>query len=189
MERKFSDWNVFGGARSTDDLTLFQAVENWLDRERDQLPLWLPVGTGFGIAIWQFGGPSIWFGVVAASASLALFSFLVPPGSLSRQIIQMLALTSLIGFSLITVRSEAVAQPVLGKIWIGEFYGRVESIEDISARNVFRLRLATGSGSGLPPFVRVNVTPEQFRDSFQPGAILRLRAPVAACGARFTRRL
>jgi competence protein ComEC len=176
MERKFSDWNVFGGGRSTDDLTLFQAVENWLDRERDQLPLWLPVGTGFGIAIWQFGGPSIWFGVVAASASLVLFSFLVPPGSLSRQIIQMLALTSLIGFSLITVRSEAVAQPVLGKIWIGEFYGRVESIENISARNVFRLRLATGSGSGLPPFVRVNVTPEQFRDSFQPGAILRLRA-------------
>lgn len=176
MERKFSDWNVFGVPRSTDDLTLFQAVENWLDRERDQLPLWLPVGTGFGIAIWQFGGPSIWFGVVAASASLVLFSFLVPPGSLSRQIIQMLALTSLIGFSLITVRSEAVAQPVLGKIWIGEFYGRVESIEDISARNVFRLRLATGSGSGLPPFVRVNLTPEQFRDSFQPGAILRLRA-------------
>ncbi|OYY70742.1 MAG: hypothetical protein B7Y44_02470 [Sphingomonadales bacterium 28-55-16] len=176
MERKFSDWNVFGVPRSADDLTLFQAVENWLDRERDQLPLWLPVGTGFGIAIWQFGGPSIWFGVVAASASLVLFSFLVPPGSLSRQIIQMLALTSLIGFSLITVRSEAVARPVLGKIWIGEFYGRVESIENISARNVFRLRLATGSGSGLPPFVRVNVTPEQFRDSFQPGAILRLRA-------------
>ena len=57
MERKFSDWNVFGVPRSTDDLTLFQAVENWLDRERDQLPLWLPVGTGFGIAIWQFGGP------------------------------------------------------------------------------------------------------------------------------------
>lgn len=176
MERKFNDWSVLGVPRSTDNLTMFQAVENWLDRERDQLPLWLPVGTGFGIAIWQFGGPSIWCGVVAASASLALFSFLVPSGSLSRQIVQMIALTSLIGFSLITLRSEAVAQPVLGKLWIGEFYGRVESIENISARNVIRLRLATGSGAGLPPFVRVNLTPRQFRDSFQPGAILRLRA-------------
>lgn len=176
MERKFNDWSVLEVPRSTDNLTMFQAVENWLDRERDQLPLWLPVGTGFGIAIWQFGGPSIWCGVVAASASLALFSFLVPSGSLSRQIVQMIALTSLIGFSLITLRSEAVAQPVLGKLWIGEFYGRVESIENISARNVIRLRLATGSGAGLPPFVRVNLTPRQFRDSFQPGAILRLRA-------------
>jgi hypothetical protein len=34
------------------------AIENWLDRERDQLPLWLPVGIGIGGAIWEFGGAS-----------------------------------------------------------------------------------------------------------------------------------
>ena len=51
---------------SNEKLTLFQAVENWLDRERDQLPLSLPVGIGFGIAIWQSGGTSIWIGVLGS---------------------------------------------------------------------------------------------------------------------------
>jgi len=45
---------------TNENLTLFQAVENWLDRERDKLPLWLPVGIEFGIAIWQFRGTSHW---------------------------------------------------------------------------------------------------------------------------------
>jgi len=35
-------------------IPLFAVLENWLDRERDQLPLWLPVGIGFGVAFWQF---------------------------------------------------------------------------------------------------------------------------------------
>lgn len=143
-----------------ENLTLFQAVENWLDRERDQLPLWLPVGIGFGIAIWQSGGTSIWIGVLVTSIALSVFSLLIPLGSRFRQIVQIFSLTLPIGFSLIALRSEAVAQPVLGKIWVGEFYGRVDSVENISARDVFRLRLATGPESGLPPFVRVNLKPE-----------------------------
>ncbi|MES2783190.1 MAG: ComEC/Rec2 family competence protein [Pseudomonadota bacterium] len=156
--------------------TLFQPIENWLDRERDQLPLWLPVGIGFGVAIWQFSGPSAWLGLALSCASLILFGMLAPLGSRLRQIVRMAAITTFIGFSLITFRSTTVAQPVLGKIWIGEFYGRIESVENISARNVFRLRLATGDDAQLPPFVRVNLSPEQYDDAFQPGSIVRLRA-------------
>lgn len=156
--------------------TLFHVVESGLDRERDQLPVWLPVGIGVGIAIWQFGGTSLWPGLAVACTAMGVLSLLAPPGSRLRHMIQMVAVTLLVGASLITFRSIAVAQPVLGKIWIGEFYGRIESVENISARDVYRLRLATGADSDLPPYVRVNLSPEQYDNQFQPGSILRLRA-------------
>ena len=166
------DENVrFGASR-----TLFAVLENWLDRERDQLPLWLPVGIGFGVAFWQFFGTSAWAGLAMSCASLLFFGKLAPPYSRLRQMARMAAVAILLGFFLIAFRSTTVAQPVLGKIWTGEFYGRVEAVENISARNVYRLRLATGNSSDLPPFVRVNLSPEQYQDDFQPGAIIRLRA-------------
>jgi competence protein ComEC len=155
---------------------MFGVIENWLDRERDQLPLWFPVGTGVGVAIWEFGATSMLPGLVLACSAIMLIAALAPSGSRLRFILQMLALTILTGFALITFRSANVAQPVLGKIWIGEFYGRIEAVENISARDVFRLRLATGVKSGLPPYVRVNLSPEQYEETFQPGSVVRLRA-------------
>lgn len=155
---------------------MFAVLENWLDHERDQLPLWFPVGIGFGVAFWQFFGSSAWAGLAMSCASLLFFGILAPRYSRLRQLAQMAAVAILLGFLLIAFRSTTVAQPVLGKIWTGELYGRIEAVENISARNVYRLRLATGSSSALPPFVRVNLSPEQYQDDFQPGAIIRLRA-------------
>jgi competence protein ComEC len=176
VEQEFCRLTADEDARFCARRTLFVVIENWLDRERDQTPLWLPVGIGFGVAFWQFFGTSAWAGLAMACASLMFFGNLVPPYSLLRQLARMAAITILIGFSVIAFRSATVAQPVLGKIWIGEFYGQIEAVENISARNVYRLRLATGSNSDLPPFVRVNLSPVQYQDDFQPGAIIRLRA-------------
>lgn len=77
--------NTLESVNLNENLTLFQAVENWLDRERDQLPLWLPVGIGFGIAIWRSGGTSIWIGVLVTSIALGAYSLLIPLGSRFRQ--------------------------------------------------------------------------------------------------------
>ena len=81
MATKYLKLNALESVNLNENLTLFQAVENWLDRERDQLPLWLPVGIGFGIAIWQSGGTSIWIGVLVTSIALSVFSLLIPLGS------------------------------------------------------------------------------------------------------------
>jgi competence protein ComEC len=176
VEQEFGRLTAGEDARFSARRTLFVVIENWLDRERDQTPLWLPVGIGFGVAFWQFFGTSAWAGLAIACASLMLFGNLAPPYSRLRQLTRMAAVAILLGFFLIAFRSTTVVQPVLGKIWIGEFYGQIEAVENISARNVYRLRLATGSNSDLPPFVRVNLSPEQYQDDFQPGAIIRLRA-------------
>ena len=115
MATKYLKLNTLESVNLNENLTLFQAVENWLDRERDQLPLWLPVGIGFGIAIWQSGGTSIWIGALVTSIALGAYSLLIPLGSRFRQIVQIFSLTLLVSFSLIALRSEVVAQPVLGK--------------------------------------------------------------------------
>jgi competence protein ComEC len=156
--------------------TWFIAVENWLDRERDQLPLWLPVGIGIGIVIWQFGGVSEAPGALLLAIAVGLLALLAKPHSRSRQFLGMAALAILLGFGLINLKSAAMDQPVLGKIWIGDFYGRIEAIENLTAREVVRLRLATGAQGELPPVVRVNLTPEQYQSTFQVGAIIRLQA-------------
>lgn len=153
-----------------------QCAENWLDSERDQIGLWLPVGLGIGIALWQSFGTAAWPAIMLLSAAIILFAMLSKPHSRVRRILQMAALLIALGFAVIALKSASIAQPVLGKIWIGEFYGRVEAVENISARDVFRLRLATEGQAGLPPFVRVNLTPAQYRPEFQPGAVVRLRA-------------
>lgn len=176
MEQKYGSLTAGEDVRFGVPRTLLSVLENRLDRERDHLPLWLPVGIGFGVAFWQFFGTSAWAGLAMACASLALFGNLAPPYSRIRQLARLGSVAILLGFFLIAFRSTTVAQPVLGKIWSGEFYGRIEAVENISARDVYRLRLATGRSSDLPPFVRVNLTPEQYQDDFQPGAIIRLRA-------------
>ncbi|MEY3634942.1 MAG: ComE operon protein 3 [Pseudomonadota bacterium] len=176
MKQKFGNFVTDKNVRFGPPITLFAVLENWLDREREQLPLWLPVGIGFGVAFWQFFGSSAWAGLAMACLSLLFFGYLSPRYSRLRQLAHMAALAILLGFLLIVFRSTTVAQPVLGKIWIGEFYGQVEAVENISARNVYRLRLATGSSSDLPPFVRVNLSPAQYQDDFKPGSIIRLRA-------------
>ena len=176
MEQKSGILVADGNVRFGAPIPLFTVLENWLDRERDQLPLWLPVGIGFGVAFWQFFGSSAWAGLAMSCASLLFFGYLAPPYSRLRQMARMAAVAILLGFFLIAFRSTTVAQPVLGKIWTGEFYGRVEAVENISARNVYRLGLATGRSSDLPRFVRANLSPEQYDDAFQPGAIIRLCA-------------
>jgi competence protein ComEC len=155
---------------------LEQRAENWLDSERDQIGLWLPVGLGVGIALWQSFGTDTWPAITLLSVAFMLFAMLAKPLSRVRSILRMAALLIALGFAVIALKSAWIAQPVLGKIWIGEFYGRVEAVENISARDVFRLRLATDGQAGLPPFVRVNLTPEQYQTEFQPGAVVKLRA-------------
>lgn len=172
-----------------------QRAEAWLDSERDQIALWIPVGLGAGIALWQAFGTAAWPGILSLSCAAFLFAMLAARHSHMRHTLRTAALLVALGFSVIAIKSALLAQPVLGKIWIGEFYGRVEAVENISARDVFRLRIATNEQAGLPPFVRVNLTPAQYRPEFQPGAIIKMRAmlmppagPALPSGYDFARR-
>lgn len=151
-------------------------LERWLDMEKDHLPLWIPVGLGVGIAVWQYFGDNA--AAVMAIFCIAILLFGVWLGEQYRlsAIAKGIGTTVLLGFAAIAFKSAFVAAPVLPNIWIGEFYARIGKVETLSAREVVRLQLETGNHSGLPPTVRVNLTIEQYRNEFKPGAIIRLRA-------------
>ena len=154
----------------------FYRIENWLDGEKDQLPLWIPVGIGTGIAIWQYFGDDAIIAVVLFCLAIFLFGLGFGRASRLSAVLKAAGVTLLVGFAVIMLKSTLVSSPVLAKIWVGEFYGRISKVEILSARDVVRLQLETAGHQALPAHVRVNLKPEQYQESFQPGAVIRLRA-------------
>src|SRR3546814_4301182 len=80
--RKTSTW---GGANIS-ATALMKKLEYWLESERDNIPLWIPVGLGKGIAAWfSLSGPFAWMAWISASLAIAALSFLLPQGMRSEE--------------------------------------------------------------------------------------------------------
>src|SRR3546814_2658987 len=66
--RQTSTW---GGANIS-ATALMKKLEYWLESERDNIPLWIPVGLGTGIAAWfSLSGPFAWMAWISASLAIA----------------------------------------------------------------------------------------------------------------------
>lgn len=154
----------------------FATIEGALDRERDQLPLALPVAVGVGIAAWQYGGADIWPIWTCLCGGLLLGGMAIGRNWRSGALMRWAGLAMAAGFAAIMLKSALVAAPPLRTIFVGEFHGRVTQVEKLSAREAIRLTLETDGKGALPRIVRVSMKPEQYRDEFQDGAIIRLRA-------------
>ena len=152
------------------------AIENWLAKERDQLPLWTPVGIGIGIFLWQHFGIGSAIGLGILCAALIGFGLFFGKERRSASILIATGVLIALGFAAMQLKSSLVERPVLEKIWIGELYGRITNVENLAARDIVRLELETGGHAGLPPKIRINLSTEQYRPDFLPGAIILLRA-------------
>lgn len=150
------------------------AIERWLEAERAQLPLWLPVVLGGGIAAW-FLLPDAprWIGFLIGATALALLGMALP-GRLGRVLlIGGIALAA--GCALIWWRAESVSAPVLARPAVVEVIGRVVRVEPLPAREIVRVTLLPGR-SDLPPRIRVNLAAKDVPAGVAPGAVLKLRA-------------
>lgn len=152
-------------------------VEGWLEQERHQLPLWLPVAIGTGIGLWQFAGTERLIPYVLMFLSLSVAGASL---GLDRRLGRALFIAGIalsVGFGATALKSERVAAPVLGKIWVGPLYGRIAKVEILGARDVVRLELETSGQQQLPPRIRVNLKPAQYENlKFRVGSIVFLRA-------------
>lgn len=151
-------------------------IENWLDAERDQLPLWFPVGIGIGIGSWQILGSGALIPTLLFSLASGLLAYAAGLQRRTGGLLLFAGLAIIVGYGAIAIKSERVAAPVLGKVWVGTFFGRIEKVEMLSARDAIRLELATDGQHELPPKVRVNLKPDQFDPVFRHGAVIQLRA-------------
>jgi len=164
-------------------------LEAFADAERDQLPLWLPVGLILGIAAWfRLPGEESWvaFLLVAVAAVLGLLS--AAPRARWARALAIFSVAAALGCLNIWWKAERVAAPRLERAQLASFSGTIETAQRLPAREAVRLVVATAGGV-LPPRVRVNVDQEDATDALQPGARIAGRAwlmppaPAAVPGA------
>ncbi len=152
------------------------AIENWLFDERDQLPLLIPVGIGAGIIGWEILGDRALLVILTLAAILVFLGSIGREKLMWRSVANFAVLTFIVGFLAIMIKSAYFSAPPITETRISEFYARITKVEQLAARNKVRFELATGAHTNLPPKIRVNLNPDQFRPEFVPGAIIKLRA-------------
>ncbi len=162
-----------------------RAVERWLEAERDQLVLWLPVALGGGIALWfVLPDPAAWRTALLVLGAAGLAGLAAGRGGRAARAVAIGALAAALGLALIWARSERVAAPVLARTTVATFSARVETVEPLAARGLVRLTLlplgsatdARGGPVDLPGRVRVNLAEEDVPKGLGARAVLHLRA-------------
>ncbi|MGN6059028.1 MAG: hypothetical protein ACTHOI_10660, partial [Sphingomicrobium sp.] len=90
-----------------------EGLEKLLEAERAQLPPWVVVGLGSGIAAWfALDEPGQWQAFLCLSAALALFGFSAAHGRAGRAL-GWFALAATVGCALVWARSTIIEQPRL----------------------------------------------------------------------------
>ena len=165
-------------------------LEHWLERERDQLPLWLPVALGGGITAWfVLPDAKAWIGVLALCLSVAGIALAGGFGGRASRVLLIGALSAAAGLGLIWWKAERVAAPVLARPAIVEVTGRVERIQPLAARELVRLTVTPIDRPDLPPQIRINLAETDMPADLTRGAVIKLGArlmppaPAAVPGA------
>ncbi len=165
------------GALQTAATRPFVVIEQFLDSERSQTPLWLPVMFGLGIALW--------FIIPTRTGWIALIAFAVAMIALGIAIGRMKRVGAalmwgggmmLLGISLIWSRAEMLSPVRLTRPIVVDLSAQVERVEHQAAFERFRLTLAPTRGSGLPDRIRVTVRPEDFVEKIVAGDQILLKA-------------
>lgn len=161
-----------------------EELERWLEAERDQLPLWLPVMVGLGVACW-FVAPDArsWLACGLGFAGLGVLGAAIGGGGRASRAVAIAGLAAALGLVLVWWRAERVAAPVLGLPVVATFEGKIERVEPLAARGLVRLTLGEVAGGEdargpvvLPPRLRVNLQEEDVPAGLAQGATVRLRA-------------
>jgi competence protein ComEC len=153
------------------------ALEEWLEAERDQLALWLPVALAAGIAAW-FALPEriYWYCFLAIGCGGAALAMALDRGSRAARWSAILCLTAVLGCLLAWSRSDRVAAPVLARPVVAELSGRIEAVNRLPAKEAVRLWIALDPQDGLPPRVRINLDADKATPQLLPGARIKVRA-------------
>jgi competence protein ComEC len=150
-------------------------IERFLERQRAQLPLWLAVAFGGGVAAWLWlPGPGGWAAFAVLALGLALAGISAGRSRVGRAM-QFGGLAMAAGCALIWWRSGHVAAPRLDRPLVTSFEAKVEKVESRAAKGDLRLTLAT-TGEPLPPRIRVSFPEADAPAGLGKGAIVRFKA-------------
>ena len=152
-------------------------IEAWLEAERDQLPLWLPVMLGLGIAGWfVLPDRSSWLALIAAALGLALGGVAIGASRRAGFALLVAGLAIAGGCALVWAKASWVAAPVLNRPVIASFMANVERVQQLAAKDSVRAVLRPVDAPGLPPRLRVNIASADAPPGLARGDRIRLRA-------------
>jgi competence protein ComEC len=152
-------------------------IEDWLDRERDQIALWLPVGLGSGIALWFIlADQRAWIAVIVGAVAASLIGFAIGKARRFGTFLLVGGLCIVFGCALAWWRAEYVAAPRLARPTVATFEAQVTRIENQRAKAQSRVWMNPSSLSKLPPLIRVTIKDEDMVAGLAVGDRIRLRA-------------
>jgi competence protein ComEC len=156
-----------------------EKLERLLEAERAQLPPWVVVGLGSGIAAWfALREPRKWMAFLCLAAALTLMGFALGRGRAGRAL-GWFALAATIGFALVWSRSAMVEQPRLGRPVVAPLTGTVVAVDHLAARQTTRALLYSTS-PGVPPKLRLSIDDDKLPPGIAPGARIEARARLVA---------
>jgi competence protein ComEC len=155
---------------------LSDRLETIAEAEREQLPLWLPVGLMLGIGGWFWlAGPGQWVAFLLAAFAVTLGALALGAGTRWGRALAIFALAAALGCGLIWWQAERVAAPRVAHPQMMELVATVESVQAMATPGAARL-IVRPSGQGLPVRLRINVGADRMVAGIEPGALLWLRA-------------
>ena len=161
---RFAEWN--------------EGLEGLLEAERAQLPPWLVVGFGTGIAGWFARDDArAWGSFLCLAVAICLASFALGSGRAGRAF-GWFAIAATLGCSLVWARSILVKQPRLTRPAVVDVTGKVESVDHLAAKETARL-LISPTVPKLPPLVRVSLDEDKLPSGIAAGAQISLKARLA----------
>ena len=158
------------------------AIERWLEAERDQIVLWLPVCLGAGVVLWfALPDPRLWAAVMLAAAGTAAFAAALARGGRLGRSVAIGGLALALGTGLVWLRAERAAAPILSRAMIVRLEARVIQARPLPARDLVRVTLAPVRWldrvpADPPTRVRVNLAETDAPRGLAPGAIVAMRA-------------
>ena len=158
------------------------ALEGWLEAERHQLVLWLPVMLGAGVATWiVLPDPRAWTIALLLSAAVAGGALAGARGGRIAAVLAIAAISFASGLALIWWRAEALRAPVLGRPAMVRIEGQVTRVQPLPARDLTRLWIHVATWDGAirpeaPSRVRINVAADEMPVGVIAGTRVRLKA-------------
>jgi competence protein ComEC len=153
-------------------------LEKLLEAERVQLPPWIIVGLGCGIAAWfALDDAQQWQAFLCLAAALGLAGFMLGGGRAGRAL-GWFAAAATLGCALVWIRADAVEQPRLLHPVVTQLDATVTAVDHLAARSKVRLTLAPTT-AGMPPTVRLSIDENKAPPGLAPGARISAKARLA----------
>lgn len=152
------------------------SIERWLEREREQVGLWAPIGLGSGISAW-FILPHAWawLAFCCAVLTIACLGAMLRDGGRLRRMIVAAAILACLGCLLVWGRALLWGQPPLARAVFVHLTGDVLSVRPVPAQAMVRVMLRPVDAPGLPAKVRVNIAETDLPAGLGDGARIRFR--------------